>query len=60
MSERAEQLGAKASEVSRLTVGAVGARTRDREVGSASGRWGRDDEGDDKDDDEVARGEAIQ
>ena len=40
MSERAEQLGAKASEVSRLAVGAVGARTRDHNVRSASERRG--------------------
>ena len=58
-SERAEQLGAKASEVSRLAVGAVGARTRDHDVGSASGRRGRDDEGDDDDNDGVVRDEAI-
>ena len=59
VSKRTKQLGAKASEVLRLAVGAVGTRTRDREVGSASGRQGRDDEGDDDDDDEVARDEAI-
>ena len=58
-SERAKQLGAKASEVSRLAVGAVGVRTRDRNVGSASERRGQDDEGDDDDDDEVARDAAI-
>ena len=59
-SKRAEQLGAKVSEVSQLAVGAVGVRTRDRDVGSASERRGRDDEGDDNDNDEVARDEAIQ
>ena len=58
-SERAKQLGAKASEVSRLAVGAVSVRTRDRNVGSTSGRRGRDNEGDDDDDDGVARDEAI-
>ena len=58
-SERAEQLGAEASEGSRLAVGAVGARTRDRDVGSASERRGWDDEGNDDDGDGVARDETI-
>ena len=58
-SERAEQLGAKASEGLRLAVGAVGAITRDRGVGSASERRGRGDEGDDDDGDGVARDETI-
>ena len=42
-----------------LTVGAVGVRMRDREVRSTSERQGRDDEGDDDDDGEVVRDEAI-
>ena len=58
-SERTEQLGAKASEGSRLVVGAVGARTRDRGVGSARERRRWDDEGDDDDGDGVARDETI-
>ena len=60
MSKRTKQLGAKASEVLRLAVGAVGTRMRDHEAGSTSGRQGRDDKGDDNDNDEVVRDKAIQ
>ena len=58
-SKRIKQLGAKELEVLRLTVRAVGAGMRDCEVGSVSERWGRDDKGDDDDNNEVARDEVI-
>ena len=46
--------------MSRLTVRAAGAGMRDHEVRSTSKRQGRDDEGSDNDNDEVARDEVIQ
>ena len=43
----------------RLAVEAVGAGTRDHEVGSASERRGRDNKGDDDDNDKVVRDEVV-